>query len=47
MAIVLVHGKEDATIPSRAPGATDGQLKTAGYDKTLDIGPRRPHHLDL
>jgi phospholipase/carboxylesterase len=37
MPVLLVHGKDDSTIPSGASTAAAGQLKAAGYDVTLEI----------
>jgi phospholipase/carboxylesterase len=41
--ILLVHGKDDQTIPSMASRVAAGQLKAAGYDVTLDIEPGVGH----
>ncbi|MGV1867420.1 MULTISPECIES: hypothetical protein [unclassified Rhizobium] len=47
MAILLLHGKEDENIPSRAPGAAAGQLNAAGCDETLDIEPGVGHTISI
>ena len=47
MPILLVHGKDDQTIPSMASGAAAGQLKAAGYDVTLDIEPGVGHTISM
>jgi len=46
MPILLIHGKDDYTIPAMASGAAAAQLKAAGYDVTLDTGRRRAHNID-
>jgi phospholipase/carboxylesterase len=47
MPVLLVHGKDDQTIPAMASGAAAAQLKAAGYDVTLDIQAGVGHTISI
>jgi phospholipase/carboxylesterase len=47
MPVLLIHGKDDQTIPAMASGAAAVQLKAAGYDVTLDIQAGIGHTISI
>lgn len=45
--VLLVHGADDSTAPSKASNVADGQLRTAVFSVELEIERRVGHAISL